>query len=426
MESDEPRLKILVSAYLCQPHRGSEPGAGWSVVTHLAKYHDVHVLTSSCQKPAIERELSIRPISGVTFHYHGIGSYRTLHGMRRQIHGCIWSLTAIIPARRLHRQHRFDLTQQVTLARYWWPNALAFLGIPFIFGPVSGADVTPREFLRTLPLKTRLSESFRIAVKRLAEKNPLLAAAVRRSALCIGFSTPATLALKRIGAPRVDTIFGIALSDDLIATLSQAEPPPPDPFRVISIARLVPWKGIDLGLRAFKAANLPAQAEYWIFGDGQEQGALERLAAELGISQQVRFFNRAARPMVMDHLSRAHVFLHPAFREARTWTCLEAMAAGKPIICLNEPGFAHPVPDSAGYKIAPTTAEEVVVAMAKRLRELSDEPKKGLPMGAAGRQFVRENLTWHHHIRRLLQVYRDVLQAPQDQTWPEHRQRVTS
>jgi hypothetical protein len=171
----------------------------------LAKYHDLCVLTSICQKPGIERELAIRPLCGVTFHYHGLLAYRMLRGVgiRRKIYGLIWSLTVIIPARKLHRQHRFDLAHQVTLARYWWPNALAFSGIPFVFGPVSGGDVTPRSFLRTLPFKMRISEGSLKRGKSLAEKTCFWQ---QRRARCV-HRIDASRSRSRTGAPRVDTIF---------------------------------------------------------------------------------------------------------------------------------------------------------------------------------------------------------------------------
>ena len=38
-------MKILISAYACEPNRGSEPGVGWHTVWELAKNLEVWVLT---------------------------------------------------------------------------------------------------------------------------------------------------------------------------------------------------------------------------------------------------------------------------------------------------------------------------------------------------------------------------------------------
>ena len=51
------RLKIFISAYACEPEKGSEPGIGWNVVNELAKYHEVHVLTRANNLDSIKAAL---------------------------------------------------------------------------------------------------------------------------------------------------------------------------------------------------------------------------------------------------------------------------------------------------------------------------------------------------------------------------------
>ncbi|WP_318780277.1 hypothetical protein [Atlanticothrix silvestris] len=43
-------MRILISAYACEPGQGSEPGVGWNVVREVSKYHHVWVLTSNCHR----------------------------------------------------------------------------------------------------------------------------------------------------------------------------------------------------------------------------------------------------------------------------------------------------------------------------------------------------------------------------------------
>lgn len=38
-------MKILVSAYACDPYRGSEPGVGWTAVCRMARSREVFLLT---------------------------------------------------------------------------------------------------------------------------------------------------------------------------------------------------------------------------------------------------------------------------------------------------------------------------------------------------------------------------------------------
>ena len=47
-------LRVLVSAYACEPGRGSEPGIGWNVVRELAREFDVCVVTRDSNRASIE------------------------------------------------------------------------------------------------------------------------------------------------------------------------------------------------------------------------------------------------------------------------------------------------------------------------------------------------------------------------------------
>ena len=48
--------KILVSAYSCEPNRGSEPGVGWTYVKEMSKYFDLIVLTRVDKRQIIEKQ----------------------------------------------------------------------------------------------------------------------------------------------------------------------------------------------------------------------------------------------------------------------------------------------------------------------------------------------------------------------------------
>lgn len=48
------KMKILLSAYACEPDKGSEPSVGWSWAIELSRLgHEVHVLTRANNKPSI-------------------------------------------------------------------------------------------------------------------------------------------------------------------------------------------------------------------------------------------------------------------------------------------------------------------------------------------------------------------------------------
>ena len=52
------RPVILLSAYGCEPHKGSEGGVGWNWALQLAKGSEVHVVTREARRPAVEAFLN--------------------------------------------------------------------------------------------------------------------------------------------------------------------------------------------------------------------------------------------------------------------------------------------------------------------------------------------------------------------------------
>src|SRR5438552_9256700 len=51
------RLKVLISAYACEPNKGSEPEVGWQWALQMARFHDVMVLTRANNRAPIEQAL---------------------------------------------------------------------------------------------------------------------------------------------------------------------------------------------------------------------------------------------------------------------------------------------------------------------------------------------------------------------------------
>ena len=63
-------MKILLSAYACEPNKGSEPEVGWKWATTLSGLgHEVYVVTRSNNKENIQNYLNKNHISNLIFIY---------------------------------------------------------------------------------------------------------------------------------------------------------------------------------------------------------------------------------------------------------------------------------------------------------------------------------------------------------------------
>lgn len=409
---EESRLKVLLSAYSCEPGKGSERGVGWNVAKAVAQNCQVWVLTRPDEgKENIEAELARNPEPNLHFVYFNLpifsGMWKWGFGLM-QLHYYLWQIQAYFVARRLHQQIGFDLAHHVTFVKYSRPSFLVFLPIPLLWGPVGGGEFAPKAFWKDFSLKSKFHELIRLLACWVFEFDPFVRFTARRSALVKSATEDTAAKVRSMGAKNVSVELAIGLLNEEIATLAQYALPGKSPTRFISIGRLLHWKGFHLGLRAFARANLP-DAEYWIVGNGPERQALEAMAAMLGVSSQVKFWGELSRENTLQKLSECTALIHPSLHDSGAGVCLEAMAIGRPVICLDLGGPAIQVASDTGFKIAASTPEQAVWDLSKAIAQLTSDLDLQQRMGQAGRRRVSEVFNWQVKGHDLANLYQEIV-----------------
>ena len=136
-----------MSAYACEPNKGSEPADGWNWALQMSRWHDVWVLTRANNRRAIEH---VPPAGGpgqLHWAYFDLPPWARFwkRGARGiQAYYFLWQLAAWRVGARLHREIGFDLFHHVTFGKYWVPSYLSFLPVKSILGPLGGGESTPR------------------------------------------------------------------------------------------------------------------------------------------------------------------------------------------------------------------------------------------------------------------------------------------
>jgi glycosyltransferase involved in cell wall biosynthesis len=136
------------------------------------------------------------------------------------------------------------------------------------------------------------------------------------------------------------------------------------------------------------------------------------LAARLGVPGKVRFLGALPRVEVLARLAECDVLLYPSLHDSGGVTCLEAMAAGRPVICLRRGGPAVQVSDESGMKGDPRTPEQTVQGPANAMLHLAGHPEDRVLMAAAGRRRMRERYWLEDRTAYLRKLYTDVTREP--------------
>jgi glycosyltransferase involved in cell wall biosynthesis len=170
------------------------------------------------------------------------------------------------------------------------------------------------------------------------------------------------------------------------------------------VGRLFPSKRVDLFLRALAAArSVEPKLRGTVVGYGPEAASLQRLAAELRLSDSVNFLG--VREDVIDILRQASMLVLCSESEGTPNVILEAMAAGLPVITTPAGDAADVVQGAAaGYVVPFGNADAIADAMVRLARSRTLRRK----FGSAGRDYVELQHAASHLGARLLRIYAEV------------------
>jgi glycosyltransferase involved in cell wall biosynthesis len=392
-------MKILLSAYSCGATRTSEPGVAWRAIHHaLGEGHEVWaIIQRSFYEKDLRAHLDQHPLPGFHPVFMDLSPLMVKlfrrGGPAGSIYYPLWQRKLVGFAGQLHQKIGFDLAHHVTFARYWTPCGVRDLGIPFIWGPVGAAESAPASFRRELPARAQLFEFARDGIRKISTLDPALRATARAATIAIGITRETCEAMRKLGARRVVQL-PLSLAEDELTEFDRVPPPPAGPFRALCLGRLIHWKGFYLAIRAFAIfSRTNPDAELWIAGSGSFRGELEKEVAQTGLGSRIKFLGQLSHATAMETLARVHVLVHPALHEAFGNVCQEAMAAGRPVVCLDIGGPASQVTAKTGRAVPATDPAESVEKIAEFLTTVANDRALLAQMSDNARARVHEEFT---------------------------------
>jgi glycosyltransferase involved in cell wall biosynthesis len=331
---DARRPRVLVSAYACEPDRGSEPGAGWSWALAAARDHDVWVITRANNRAVIERAARTRGEALPQFVYVDLPRWASFWKRGRRgirLYYALWQLAAARVARRLHREQAFDVVHHLTLANLWYPALVCLVDAPFVLGPVGGGLRVPFRLYGELGLRGALADIALTAAQLLSRLNPLARIGWRRASLILVQNEETRSVLPRRCRGRAIVRPNASVSPSLHPT---GDAPLAGNVALVA-GQLVPLKGVSLALRAL--ADLP-DWRLLVVGEGPDQRRLERLARRLALGDRVAFHPWIPQHELWQLAPFCRAVLVPSLRENASFVSAEALALGRPVVAFDRGG----------------------------------------------------------------------------------------
>ena len=407
-------LRVLACAFTCCPpgkpgFSGGEDVLGWNILKQIARFHEVCAITYAENRRSIEEALGEEPVPNIHFHYVDgpLGLRRLLRYQGgHQLYYHLWQIKAYFAARKLHKHGHFDLFHHITYANDWMASFIgALLPVPYVRGPGGGAQRIPKGLIAHSPLRGRLSEGIREAGQWLFRHDPFFIAGQSRAKVLLVCNQEALDAVPSRWRQKCQLfpVNGVSTRD-----LESAAPvlPPGKVFRVLTAGKLLWLKGFGLALEAFQefGAKHP-EAQLTIVGDGPELSRLSALAKASGLETQVRFRKWMAREELLAEMASCDVFLFPSLRDGGGAVVVEAMALGRPVVCLDTAGPGMHVTEDSGIKVIPHSPEQTVHELANALERLCLDEGLRSKLGKAARERAEQEYHWDRLGERLMGIY---------------------
>lgn len=166
---------------------------------------------------------------------------------------------------------------------------------------------------------------------------------------------------------------------------------------LLTVARLVPRKGIDSVLRCLPA--LLGQVDdlhYVVVGEGPDAARLSALAQQLGVAARVHFLGRVDDAELGSCYAGCDAFVLATRAEADSvegfgLVLLEAAACGRPVVTTDAGGTSEAVrPDVTGLVVPANDHAALEAALSRVLCD----PALAARLGAAGRDYALREASW--------------------------------
>jgi glycosyltransferase involved in cell wall biosynthesis len=391
-ESERLHVVHVIAAYLPATRYGGPTNSVHGLCKALVRLgHRVQVITTDADGDGHSAVPLHTPVAldGVEVTYYrcaGVKRFGWAPGMQ------LGFATALASADVLHTHSAFQ-----------WPTSAAArvaenAGVPHVYAP-RGALVPESVRRKSYWQKRAWIELFERRALAHAARLHVTCAAEYRDAqrLGMGLPLPAACVLpngidlpgalpEKIGAPAISA----AVEE------SRGE-------YAVFLGRISWIKGLDRALRAL----VGTQVRLIVAGTDHEglRPDLERMAAQLGVAERVRFVGHANDDDKWLLLKRARFLILPSINENFGNVVVEAMSMGCPVIVTPEVGAADVVKQSEGGLVARGEPDALRAAML----ELWSDHALRERMAAAGQRYAREQLLWEPIARRMADCYHEII-----------------
>ena len=389
-------MKILYSAYACDPYKGSEAGNGWNwAYKNSLLGHQVWCLTTIKSQEAINKKLS--EINNKNIHIEIVKipkwvDYIYQFGPGLYFSYLFWQHKAYRKAKKLNARIGFDIVHHTTWGSLQLGTSLWKLEIPLIFGPCGGGQFPSKKYKKFFYKYWRTEKTRKFVSQLLLSFNPYVKNTLKKAELILATNQETYDMARDNGAKNVKLFLDTSLPEDFYPKKIPSRALT-DKLKILWVGRLFARKGLPLVLEALSLVNPDVIFELTILGDGPMGKYIHGWLEQYNLHDKVNWPGSVSWEDVQIAYREHDLFMFCSLRDSSAAQFLEAMAYGLPILTVNIHGARNLVPNNAGIKVELEDPENTVAELSRAVEYFSRNPNKRKAMGENGYEFAKSQ-TW--------------------------------
>ena len=350
------KKNILISAYACEPNKGSEPGVGWNWAIELIRLgHNVKIITRSNNQNSINKLIKTeKKLKRNNFFYYDLPKFFLFFKNKIpfgvQIYYYLWQIFLYKNLKKQKFINNYQIIHHLTLGSVRLPSFLWKLKKKFIFGPVGGFEFDKKTNIKkTFKFKDRLYEIFREKLTLfMINYNKDLKNCYKNSDLILSRNNLTKKNLQNYFKKKILVSLDVASSDP-IKTLNKKK----ESFKFLFVGRFYNWKGGDVLIDAFyKAIKKDPKLVLHFYGNGPELKNWSKKITKLGLENNIKIIGFIDKKKLNRIYQNYNVLILPTFHDSGCSAIMEALSFSLPVICLNIGGPGDTIDKSCGIKIS--------------------------------------------------------------------------
>lgn len=377
-------------AYAISPYRGSEYAVAWNYVMRMSKKNNLTVLYGTSDEhigetDTIDKYLKEHTVKNVRFiavqpniltnllnwpNRNGLFVYTFYYAF------AVWQRTAYNVAKEIIKTEHFDLVHNVGPIGYREPGYLWKLGLPYIWGPVGGANNAPLQLMKHMPLIGRMKQTFRNVANIIQfHTKHRLKLALKATDVLLTATSENQRKFKKVY--HKDSIY---FPENCITgeiTLDESKFDNPSKYNIIVIGTLDSRKSIGIFLESLVQVYNRDMLHVDIVGDGPLRDNLQRFAKENGLDKLITWYGQLPRVKAVKVFNSAHLHVITSVSEGNPTTIWEAMSYGVPTMSFDHCGMHDTICDRCGIRVPIAKRyEDCVADIARNIDELLEHPER--------------------------------------------------